>query len=187
MQIDSARAICPNCGSDAVYRYGRLPSGKQRYLCILCARQFIIGGKNTYHRPACSACGSKMHCYRKEGGYIRFRCSQYPECKTYAKVRVAETSKRTRNISIISDQYDFICFLNTVKEKKRNEVILLASQEATTAERRYIKSRMQEKAAATYAGQLKKLATCLKCKTTPKYFAEDINEIIFRIKKEPAS
>ncbi|MBI5607111.1 MAG: IS1 family transposase [Deltaproteobacteria bacterium] len=34
---------CPDCRADALYRYGRIWTGKQRYICLLCGRQFTPG------------------------------------------------------------------------------------------------------------------------------------------------
>jgi DNA-directed RNA polymerase subunit RPC12/RpoP len=79
---------CPVCQSKALYKYGKITSGKQRYLCMICGRQFALGVKRIEikDRPVCPKCGRPMHLYRREGGIIRFRCSCYPDCKTYAKV-----------------------------------------------------------------------------------------------------
>jgi hypothetical protein len=33
---------CPNCGSDAYYRYGRTKNNKLRRLCLVCDRQYVV-------------------------------------------------------------------------------------------------------------------------------------------------
>jgi len=79
---------CTYCGSDALYRYGYTSVKKQRYLCLLCGKQFTLGNKKMLlnHKPQCPACGMIMHLYKKERGFLRFRCSKYPTCRTYKKI-----------------------------------------------------------------------------------------------------
>ena len=36
---------CPRCGSEAYNSYGHTKNGKQRYICLVCNRQFVNGGK----------------------------------------------------------------------------------------------------------------------------------------------
>ena len=79
---------CPRCSADALYSYGRIKNGKQRYLCLVCNRQFVP--ESTLRtvmkdRPACPLCGAKMHIYRREAEQIRFRCANYPACRGYGK------------------------------------------------------------------------------------------------------
>lgn len=78
---------CPSCDSNAIYKYGKIASGKQRYLCMICGRQFTLHHKRLQynHRPFCPQCGTIMHIYKRENKVIRFRCSQYPNCKTFKK------------------------------------------------------------------------------------------------------
>ncbi len=79
---------CPVCASEAVYKYGHLKNGKQRLKCILCGRQFVIGiSRNEMsNRPTCPRCGLKMHLYMHGKMSLRFRCSEYPDCKSYMKI-----------------------------------------------------------------------------------------------------
>ncbi len=78
---------CPACESNIVYRAGRARTGKQRYLCLICGMQFTNGHRTRVkNRPLCVACGSIMHLYSYELTIIRFRCSRYPDCRTYTKV-----------------------------------------------------------------------------------------------------
>ena len=79
---------CPKCDSEAVNKYGKTSTGKQRFICLICGRQFISGcpRQRIENRPLCPICGEKMHVYRIEKDCIRFRCSTYPKCRGFAKV-----------------------------------------------------------------------------------------------------
>lgn len=79
---------CPRCGAEAIYRYGRTKSGHKRYLCQVCRRQFTLNAPvwlNAAERPVCPACGRPMHVYMRERELTRFRCSGYPNCRTFLK------------------------------------------------------------------------------------------------------
>ena len=85
--------VCPRCASEAIYRYGRTKSGKKRFLCQACRRQFTLNPSvrlSPAERPACPACGEPMHVYMRESETIRFRCSRYPNCRTFFKRAVRE-------------------------------------------------------------------------------------------------
>ncbi|MCJ8500260.1 IS1/IS1595 family N-terminal zinc-binding domain-containing protein [Desulfatitalea alkaliphila] len=86
----AATIRCPRCGADALYAYGRIKNGKQRFLCLMCNRQFVPVKKQSSppmaQRPRCPLCGSAMHVYRRQSGRIRFRCAAYPECRGYSKI-----------------------------------------------------------------------------------------------------
>jgi ssDNA-binding Zn-finger/Zn-ribbon topoisomerase 1 len=88
----SNRIKCPKCGSDASYRYGRTSNGKIRRLCLICDRQYVLDNKweETPNRPFCEACNKPMHVYARHTDFIRFRCSNYPECKQYVKVSLVK-------------------------------------------------------------------------------------------------
>ena len=80
--------ICPRCRSDAIYRFGKSASGRKRYLCQVCHRQFVmqrLDRVDARERPACPACGKSMHVYMRAGETIRFRCADYPHCRTFLK------------------------------------------------------------------------------------------------------
>jgi len=79
---------CPQCNLDAVYKYGKTWQGKQRFICLICGRQFTQnnGRFEVKDRPACPACGKVMHLYKREYRILRFRCSGYPVCKTFRKI-----------------------------------------------------------------------------------------------------
>jgi transposase-like protein len=83
---------CPSCEADALYRYGRIRTGSQRFMCLMCGTQFTPGAKKSAPRgkPVCQECGKTMNVYKLEGAIIRFRCSGYPECKTFRKFTMKE-------------------------------------------------------------------------------------------------
>ncbi|HAM49274.1 MAG TPA: Insertion element protein [Nitrospiraceae bacterium] len=83
---------CPSCDSSAIYKYGKVRTGKQRYLCIVCGRQFTDGSKKATvkGKPVCPECGRLMNLYKIDGDVVRFRCSGYPECRTFKKYRMKE-------------------------------------------------------------------------------------------------
>ncbi|MEW5744574.1 MAG: IS1 family transposase [Nitrospirota bacterium] len=84
---EGAGVKCPECDLDALYRYGRTGQGKQRFLCLLCGRQFTqdAARHEVKCKPECPRCGKRMHLYKREGKVFRFRCSDYPLCKTFKK------------------------------------------------------------------------------------------------------
>jgi len=86
---------CPSCNSEAVYRYGKAWTGKQRFICIMCGEQFTNGTKvsEVKGKPTCQECGKPMHIYKIESDVIRFRCSGYPDCKHFRKFRLKEEDK----------------------------------------------------------------------------------------------
>ena len=79
---------CPRCDSTALNKYGRLRSGKQRYLCLVCKRQFAWPNNilPVNHRPDCPVCKQAMHVYMRDQDKIRFRCKNYPACHNYLVV-----------------------------------------------------------------------------------------------------
>ena len=78
---------CPACSSEALYRYGKGRTGKQRFLCLICHRQFTHGAERTEvkDRPNCPECAMPMHLYKQDARTLRFRCSRYPRCRTFEK------------------------------------------------------------------------------------------------------
>jgi transposase-like protein len=89
---DKGAIHCPSCAADATYRYGRIKTGKQRYICLMCGKQFILGANkpHTKNKPVCPECKKPMNIYKLEGNIIRFRCSDYPGCKTFKKFTLKE-------------------------------------------------------------------------------------------------
>lgn len=81
------RIVCPECSSLALYRFGHV-SGLQRYLCLMCGRQFIPGHERVFAlpRPTCSSCGTGMHVFKKKSDHTIFRCARYPACHTYLRL-----------------------------------------------------------------------------------------------------
>jgi DNA-directed RNA polymerase subunit RPC12/RpoP len=81
---------CPSCGSGAIYKYGKIRSGKQRFYCIMCGRQFTEHDRRSIldNRPVCPECGNIMHIYKRGADFIRFRCSNFLNCKTYSKILI---------------------------------------------------------------------------------------------------
>lgn len=80
---------CPKCRNDGRHRYGYIGMGKQRLICLLCGRLFFpsVIRKQWKNKPDCPACGKRMYFYQQGKGYFRFRCSDYPSCKQYLKVK----------------------------------------------------------------------------------------------------
>lgn len=64
---------CPRCRSEAYYNYGHTKNGKQRYICLVCNRQFVNGesGKAVQQRPGCPFYGKRMHVYMRDLNFIR--------------------------------------------------------------------------------------------------------------------
>ena len=88
---------CPECGSRAIYKYGKTYYHLQRYKCLMCDRQFVPGHERIFPgvRPECPACGSRTHVFKKKGDtYSVFRCSRYPVCRTYVRVTGDELSRQ---------------------------------------------------------------------------------------------
>jgi hypothetical protein len=65
--------------------------------------------------------------------YIRFRCSNHPQCKTYVKVQ--EVAFEVVGSGLISKDLSIEHFLKEVEGKPLWEVFHLAHDEATAAER----------------------------------------------------
>lgn len=88
-QTDTSQTVkCPQCLAEAVYKYGKNKKGKQRYLCLVCNKQFVPGVSRAVlkERPSCPNCSKPMSIYMKDTNTIRFRCKDYPRCKTYLKL-----------------------------------------------------------------------------------------------------
>ncbi|MCX7988297.1 MAG: hypothetical protein N2647_02515 [Thermodesulfovibrio sp.] len=92
MDVEISKDIfCPHCGTDAIYKYGKTNTGKQRYMCLICKKQFTENSiEKIKSEVICELCGNKMYLYMKDEnkGLIRFRCSQYPKCKNYITRRL---------------------------------------------------------------------------------------------------
>ena len=53
---------CPSCEADALYRYGRIRTGSQRFICLMCGMQFTPSAKKSAPRgkPVCQECGNQL-------------------------------------------------------------------------------------------------------------------------------
>jgi len=96
MQQGRRNLICPTCSAGAVQKYGRIASGKQRFLCVGCGRQFTLRKtrQEVKTKPDCPKCNTRMHLYKQDAQVLRFRCSRYPRCKTYMKTARPKEDKR---------------------------------------------------------------------------------------------
>jgi len=82
---------CPRCKSDAWHHFGKTSTGKRRYICKVCSRQFIVDyayRSIIHNRPSCPQCGAFMHVYMRDRSHIRFRCSSYPRCPCFLKTEI---------------------------------------------------------------------------------------------------
>ncbi|WP_419658640.1 putative IS-element [Desulfosarcina variabilis str. Montpellier] len=83
---------CPRCGSTAFYRYGRAKNGKQRHICLICNRQYVVKRRQSEMatRPVCPICNEPMHVYRRETNAVRYRCRNYPACRKFVKITLPQ-------------------------------------------------------------------------------------------------
>jgi ssDNA-binding Zn-finger/Zn-ribbon topoisomerase 1 len=149
---------CPSCHSDAVYRYGTISTGKQRFICLICERQFVPEAKNTQFidKPRCPNCSKIMHSYMKGVEYMRFRCSDYPQCKTYLKVR--EVAFEIADADMIAKDLKIDSFINGVEGRPAWEALYLANEEVTAAERLLLRAKpVSEKKRKKISKYIKKL------------------------------
>jgi ssDNA-binding Zn-finger/Zn-ribbon topoisomerase 1 len=135
------RIQCPSCHSDAVYRYGSISTGKQRFICLICERQFVPEAKNTQFidKPRCPNCGKIMHSYMKGVKYMRFRCSDYPNCKTYLKAR--DVAFEIVNADMIAKDLSMASFIKEVEGRPTWKALYLAHDEVTAAERLLLRAK----------------------------------------------
>lgn len=136
---------CPECHSDAVNKYGTVHGGKQRYICLACDRQFVAnpGRKHFINKPKCPTCGKPMHSYMKGSDYVWFRCSDFPNCRTYEKVSNVEFE--IPSFGLVSKDFNMTHFINAVEGKPVWETLHLANGEATTVERILLKNKPEIK------------------------------------------
>jgi transposase-like protein len=160
---------CPECHAEAVNKYGKTAGRKQRYICLVCSRQFVADPeKNILRtRPHCPNCGKTMHSYMKGEDHIRFRCSDDPTCRTFLKVSLSKlTFERIRGFSMNSKKYSIQDFINRTNSLRSWEVMYLAEKEATSAERTLIREKSlndtKREEISTYAKMLKEFVTYTK-------------------------
>lgn len=131
---------CPECHFEAVNKYGTIQGGKQRYICLACDRQFVFNPdkKRFRNRPKCPTCGKPMHSYMKGSDYVRFRFSDFPNCRTYEKISNVEFE--IPSFGLVSKDFNMTRFINAVEGKPVWETFHLAHEELTTVERLLIKN-----------------------------------------------
>ncbi len=130
---DEQKIRCPDCHSDAYYKYGKTQNGERRYQCLICGRQFTLNSTATIKdRPLCPKCGNKMHVYMRSADKTRFRCSEYPDCKTYETISLERTWE---DVKLISEHFEIREFIEPNKDKTWEEFLSLLDLEATKAER----------------------------------------------------
>jgi hypothetical protein len=71
--------------------------------------------------------------------YMRFRCSAYPQCKTYVKVR--EVAFEIVNAKMIAKDFKLDSFIREVEGKPTWEALYLANDEVTAAERLLLRAK----------------------------------------------
>ena len=105
--IGEKRIACPKCDSLALYRFGHVRSGLQRYLCRMCGREFIPGHERIFpqRRPACGTCGTGMHLFKKNGASTVFRCGRYPACRTYVRLETSPQAGSAEPPGIFPDEH----------------------------------------------------------------------------------
>jgi hypothetical protein len=88
--------------------------------------------------------------------YMRFRCSDYPQCKTYLKVR--EVEFEVINAEMISKDLSLEHFLSAIEGKPTWEALFLANDELTAAERLLLRAKSisskKHKKISKYIGKL---------------------------------
>jgi ssDNA-binding Zn-finger/Zn-ribbon topoisomerase 1 len=181
---------CPSCGCDAVYLYGKAHTGKDRFKCLVCGRQFTLhpARYEPENRPLCPVCGRPMHVYMRGPFEIRFRCSGYPECRTYKKIFARPSAKeKAMEASTLRDMISPSCdikeFVKAVKDKRYLEMLGLADKEALKAWRRSLfQKEMTDEARAdirNYESALKEFIYLMRAAVIPKS-ETDPNNKLFR-------
>jgi hypothetical protein len=113
----------------------------------------------------------------KDQNFVRFRCAGYPECNTYLKLPVeAVANKRFRESTryqMISPECEIVDFIKKVKDKDVLEIIHLANQEATEAERNSLRKMRKRDSAGfcgkEYADSLKKFINFMRYECKPPF------------------
>ena len=67
----------PNCFSKDLYKYGKNKTGKQKYRCKTCHRQFTkdSSAKQKLNFPKCPVCGAGTYLHHDYEHYSRFKCN----------------------------------------------------------------------------------------------------------------
>lgn len=68
---------CPDCFSKNLYKYGKDKTGKQKYQCKNCQRQFTLNSstKPKLDYPKCHICGAGTFLHHDYEHYSRFKCN----------------------------------------------------------------------------------------------------------------
>ena len=68
---------CPECFSKSLYKYGKDKTGKQKYQCKTCHRQFTkdSSAKQKLNCPKCPICGAGTYLHHDYEHYSRFKCN----------------------------------------------------------------------------------------------------------------
>jgi DNA-directed RNA polymerase subunit RPC12/RpoP len=160
---------CPSCDSDVLYKYGQIAGGKKRFICLVCDRQFVVNSKNIHfkNKPRCPKCNKPTHAYMKNSHLVRFRCSDYPKCKTYLKTD--EVEFEIVNVDMYSKEFSFEKLIIAMEGKPIWEVLHIANEEITSSERLLIKAKaltdQQQTKIENYIGKLTRFMLFLKSTT----------------------
>jgi len=73
---------CPDCFSKNLSKYGKDKTGKQKYQCKDCHRQFTTKSstKQNLNYPKCPVCGAGTFLHHDYEHYSRFKCNS-KKCK----------------------------------------------------------------------------------------------------------
>lgn len=68
---------CPECFSKNLYKYGKDKTGKQKYQCKTCHKQFTknSSAKQKLNYPKCPICGAGTYLHHDYEHYSRFKCN----------------------------------------------------------------------------------------------------------------
>ncbi len=68
---------CPECYHNDLHKYGKNKSGKQKFLCKNCHRQFTSDSHNKpkLNYPKCPVCGAGTYLHHDYEHYSRFKCN----------------------------------------------------------------------------------------------------------------
>jgi DNA-directed RNA polymerase subunit RPC12/RpoP len=94
--IQGFMAGCPKCKPIVPFNYEKGWVGKQRYVCLLCGEDFIFPTPSKEKKkkyPNCPICGKRMYFHQRNSEFVRFRCSDYPECRRYLKIKINDSQR----------------------------------------------------------------------------------------------
>lgn len=143
------KRICPNCGAEAYYRYGKILSGKQRYICLVCGHQYTEGSARirSSFRPSAQFVASRcIFTGERNNPYVLDVHSilNAAHLEKSPPLPLIATRNRKRG-AMISSSYDLKEFMVAVRHKDPAEVITLAEKEALYAWRKSYTERKNSK------------------------------------------